>query len=63
MLVDSLTGRLNLVFHSVAVFSIQQTCKIECWLGKLDSIFHWVAGWCVLQDTALLCDRDAVTIA
>ena len=35
-LVDSLTGRLNLVFHSAAVFSIQQKCKIECWLGKLD---------------------------
>ena len=47
MLVDSLTRRLNLVFHSVAVFSIQQTCKIECWLGKLDSLFHGVAGWSV----------------
>ena len=46
-LVDSLTGRLNLVFHSVAVFSMQQTCKIECWLGKLDSLFHGVAGWSV----------------
>ena len=44
MLVDSLTGRLNLIFHSDAVFSIQQKCKIECWLGKLDSIFHGVAG-------------------
>ena len=47
VLVDSLIGILNLVFHSVAVFSIQQTCKIECWFGKLDSIFHGVAGWSV----------------